>query len=217
MEVAQGTSFVAIIPVKPPRVGKSRLTGLDDSRRIGLAEAFAIDTVRAAASARLVQQVLVVTDDAALAGRVVTEGAHALPDGDTNDLNATLVQAAREGHRRWPALRPVVVCADLPCLTGPVLDEVLHRIEVEHPGSPGFVPDADGVGTVLYSTPVESFDPWFGFNSREAHLRAGAHEIADAPAQARRDVDDPPALRAALELGVGAATRRAAEDLTGLE
>ena len=109
---------VVVVPVKPPALGKSRLVGLSDEQRRELAEAFALDTVQAAAQTRGVAAVLVVTDDfrlaAAMRGLDVGVGVEVMPDGASEDLNATLVQAAAEVVRRWPGAVPVALCADLP-------------------------------------------------------------------------------------------------------
>ncbi len=55
--------YAALVPVKPPARGKSRLVGADDATRRALAAAFARDTVLACLAADRVAQVLVVTDD----------------------------------------------------------------------------------------------------------------------------------------------------------
>jgi 2-phospho-L-lactate guanylyltransferase len=192
--------FAALVPVKPPAVGKSRLLGVADRR--ALAEAFALDTVAACLAARRVGQVLVVTDDADFSTHLGALGAAAIPDGVAGDLNGTLRQAAAEAHRRWPGLRPVALCADLPALRPGDLDEVLDRVGAH----PAFVPDAAGVGTTLYAATYDEFDPRFGPGSREAHLDAGAREIGDAAPSVRRDVDDLADLRDAIALGVGPRT-----------
>lgn len=202
--------YVAIVPVKPPAVGKSRLLGVADRR--ALAEAFALDTVAACLAASSVERVLVVTDDALFSAHLSALGAAAIPDGVTDDLNGTLRQAAAEARRRWPALTPVALCADLPALRPGDLDEVLQDAD---DGTPRFVPDAAGIGTTLYTAAYDGFDPRFGPGSRGAHLDAGAHELADAPASVRRDVDDVDDLRDAVALGIGPRTRERAATLEG--
>lgn len=197
---------VVVVPVKPPAFGKSRLVGLRPEQRRELAEAFALDTVAACLAAPAVEAVLVVTDDASFAARVASLGATALPDGVADDLNGTLRQAAAEAHRRWPGLRPVAVCADLPALRPAELTAALADLPARHPG---FVPDAAGVGTTVYAAAYEHFDPRFGGASRRAHLEAGAVEVAAGPS-VRRDVDDLGDLREALGLGVGERTAGAA-------
>lgn len=193
--------YVALVPVKPPAVGKSRLLGVVDRR--ALAEAFALDTVTACLAADLVERVLIVTDDAEFSAHLSALGAAAIPDGVAGDLNGTLRQAAAEAHRRWPHLTPVALCADLPALRPGDLDEVLRRTVT---GQPWFVPDAAGDGTTLYTAAYDAFDPRFGSGSRDAHLAAGAQELTDAAPSVRRDVDDVHDLRDAISLGVGPRT-----------
>ncbi|GAA1766893.1 2-phospho-L-lactate guanylyltransferase [Nocardioides hankookensis] len=196
--------YAALVPVKPPAVGKSRLAGLGDgTSRRRLAESFAQDTVLACLRAETVEQVLVVTDDAQFSYVLSALGCSAIPDGVSGDLNATLRQAAAEARRRWPDLVPVALCADLPALRPEDLDEVLAALTTERPS---FVPDAAGIGTTVYVADHDGFDPHFGPGSRAAHLEAGARELVDAPASVRRDVDEPADLTDAVALGVGAAT-----------
>jgi 2-phospho-L-lactate guanylyltransferase len=195
-----------LVPVKPPAVGKSRLVGLRQEVRRALAEAFARDTVAACLAAPSVARVLVVTDDVRLSTVLTDLGAASIPDGVTGDLNGTLRQAAAEAHRRWPDLRPVALCADLPSLRADDLDAALARAVTPHPW---FVPDAAGIGTTLYVAARDEFDPRFGPDSREAHLHAGARELRDVAASVRRDVDDLDDLRAAVALGVGTSTAAA--------
>ena len=195
--------FVAVVPVKPPARGKSRLGGLPDERRRELATAFALDTVQAALATPGVLGVLVVTDDFRFAGRLADIGCSVIPDGTTDDLNATLVQAAAEAVRRWPGTTPAALCADLPCLTSSELAGVLGAAA---PGRPSFVRDRAGTGTTLYVAPAGSFAPRFGPGSAERHVAAGVHEITVPAPTVRHDVDELADLSAALVHGVGAHT-----------
>jgi 2-phospho-L-lactate guanylyltransferase len=192
--------YAALIPVKPPAIGKSRLADAGQESRRALAEAFALDTVAACVASLAVARVLVVTDDVHVASLVGDLGAASLPDGVSGDLNGTLRQAAAEAARRWPELRPVALCADLPALRASDLDATLARVLTPHPW---FVPDAAGVGTTMYAAACEEFDPRFGPGSRDEHRQAGAQELVDVPASLRRDVDDLDDLRDAVALGVG--------------
>jgi 2-phospho-L-lactate guanylyltransferase len=203
--------YAVLVPVKPPALGKSRLGGVGDDARRSLAEAFAQDTVAACLAAPSVAVVLVVTDDVRFSTVLTALGCEAVPDGVAGDLNATLRQAAAEARRRWPHLVPVAVCADLPALVPGDLDATLARVSGPHPW---FVPDADGVGTTLYAAAYEEFDPRFGPGSRDAHLDAGARELADVAASVRRDVDDLDDLREAVALGVGPRTAAAVPTTT---
>jgi 2-phospho-L-lactate guanylyltransferase len=197
------TSYVVLLPVKPPARGKSRLE-VDPVRRRALAAAFALDTARACLDAERVIAVLAVTDDASFADDLRTAGCQSIPDGVADDLNGSLRLAAAEARRRWPKARPVAVCADLPSLDPDDLDIAL--LAASTAASPAFVADRDGVGTTLYTAPLETFRPCFGAGSRRAHLDAGSREIEGDLASLRSDVDDAEALADAADLGLGAHT-----------
>jgi 2-phospho-L-lactate/phosphoenolpyruvate guanylyltransferase len=199
-------SFVVLLPVKPPARGKSRLE-MDPVRRRALAAAFALDTARACLAAERVVAVLAVTDDARFADDLRAAGCDTIPDGVAEDLNESLRVAAAEAHRRWPDARPVAVCADLPSLLPADLDAAL--LVADGDPSPAFVADEEGVGTTLYTAPLDGFRPRFGSRSRAAHLDAGSREIEGDLASLRRDVDDADGLAAATDLGLGAHTRLA--------
>ena len=202
----RGTQHVVVIPVKPPGVGKSRLVGVPPEQRVALAGAFAIDTVSACLASDAVAQVLVTTDDPHFAATLTALGAAACPDGGSG-LNQALVQAAAEAARRWPELRPVALCADLPALRAEDLTSALASVT----GRTSYVVDADGTGTTLYTASYEDFAPRFGAGSAAAHAAEGAVPLPGALPGLRQDVDDLDSLRAAVAVGVGPATRRALE------
>ncbi|GAB2991471.1 2-phospho-L-lactate guanylyltransferase [Nocardioides montaniterrae] len=193
--------FVALIPVKSPAVGKSRLAGVPD--RPGLARAIAVDTIDAARRAERVRRVVVITDDDfAPAAREL--GAEVVAD-PADGLNAALRLGAADAAARWPELRPVALLADLPALTGAELDVALSSV-----GSrPAYCADAEGSGTTLYTAAYDEFDPHFGIDSRAAHAGTGAVAIAGELARLRRDVDDEATLAEAVRLGVGRSTAAA--------
>lgn len=202
--------FAAVVPIKPPARGKSRLVGLPDGLRRELATAFALDTVRACLSARRVGAVLAVTDDVGFARALADLGCAAIPDGVTGDLNASLREGAAEAARRWPELVPAALCADLPALLPDDLDEALAGVP---PGGAAFVADAAGIGTTLYVAGRSLFDPRFGEDSRAAHLDSGAVELSGALRSLRRDVDNLEDLAEARLLGLGRHTA-ALDDLS---
>ena len=206
-------TYVVVVPVKRPTVGKSRLLGPTDGQRRSLAEAFALDTVAACLGTDLVAEVLVATDDAAFSTRFAALGCATIPDGDTTDLNSALRQAVAEARRRWPELLPVALCADLPALRSADLDAALSTTTGPQPS---FVADAAGTGTTLYRAAYDDFDPHFGVESRGAHLAAGAVEIPGDLVTLRHDVDDLDDLRAAMALGVGSETDRLTSNLADL-
>lgn len=204
--------FVALVPVKPPAVGKSRMTGVTGDVRVALAAGFALDVVAACRATPSVERVLAVTDDAGFAAELARSGAAVVPDGVADDLNETLRLAALEAARRWPGLVPVAVCADLPALRP---DDLATALAAWPGRAPGFVADSDGSGTTLYVAEVDDFAPAFGRDSRRAHLGAGAAEIPGTLASLRRDVDDVASLAAAGELGLGPRTAAAVAALRG--
>ena len=196
--------FVVIVPVKPPARGKSRLDALSADRRRDLAAAFARDTVAAVRRTPQVEAALVVTDDYRFATELRADGCDVIPDGVSDDLNATLQQAAAEAGRRWPHAIPVALCADLPCLSPDELAAALLEVD-----GPAFVRDANGTGTTMYAAPRALFEPAFGLDSAASHRAAGAREITAPAPTLRLDVDEPDDLERALELGVGVHTTEA--------
>ena len=197
--------YAVLVPVKRPAVAKSRLADLGDQARRDLATAFAVDTVDAALACPGVVSVLAITDDHVLAGFLADRGADVIPDATSYDLNATLVQAAAEMHRRDPGTGLVALCADLPALRA---EELLAALEASASDRMSFVPDLDLMGTTTVIAPeLRLFHPAFGRDSRRQHVEAGAFEISgvDVPGL-RRDVDDSRSLAEALRLGVGART-----------
>jgi len=207
--------FVVLVPVKPPAVGKSRLSELGDDERRELAAAFALDTVEACRAATLVGQVLGITDDAGFAAELAAVGCASIPDGTSDDLNGTLRLAAAEAHRRWPDLVPAALLGDVPALTPDELDAALSSaLVVLADGEASYVADADGFGTTLYTAAYDGFDPRFGAGSAAAHGAIARAITEDLPGL-RQDVDDLADLRAAWDLGVGPRTRRRAAPLVG--
>ncbi len=106
-------------------------------------------------------------------------------------------------RRRWPALRPVALCADLPALRTEDLAAALASVT----GRASYVADAAGTGTTLYTASYADFDPRFGTDSAAAHSAGGATPVPGDLPGLRQDVDDVVSLRAAVALGIGAATR----------
>ncbi|WGL53661.1 2-phospho-L-lactate guanylyltransferase [Nocardioides sp. BP30] len=211
-------SFAVLLPVKPPARGKSRLVGLpgaalSDPGRVALATAFALDTATACLAAASVGAVLAVTDDALFASSLTALGCSAIPDGVTDDLNGSLRLAAAEAARRWPALRPVALCGDLPALRSADLDAALAAALTTAPQGACFVADAAGTGTTLYSAPLPSFDPSYGVDSARLHVAGGAVALSGELVSLRHDVDTLEDLRAAVPLGLGVRTTLAAAEL----
>lgn len=195
--------YVALVPVKSPAVGKSRLRVPDQVRR-SLATAFALDVLRAVRASAAVVDAVVVTADEEFAQRAADLGLGTVPD--SGDLNASLTGAAEAVRPRWPTAVPLAVCADLPCLDPEEMTRALEEMPTDRPW---FVPDAEGTGTTMYAAPYDDFRPRFGPDSCNAHVAAGATPLEGGVPTLRRDVDDEVSLADAERLGVGPHTRAA--------
>lgn len=199
-------SWGAVIPAKRLASAKSRLAELGDEVRRELVVAFLHDTVSAVLECPPMRLVVVVTDDVALARTVTELGACPIPDGHSDDLNASLVQGAADVVRRVPGVGLLTICADLPALRAGDLEAWLGAEPAAHAA---LVADAAGTGTtVLRSLTRDSYVPAFGHASRAAHVADGAHDLTDRAAPTlRRDVDTPADLDAARTLGLGERSR----------
>jgi len=199
-----------IVPMKPPRAGKSRLRGAlaypaDDERHAELVLALATDTLSAVISATGVRRVLVVAtdphtlDDLRLLGvEIVRQPPFAATGLD--GLNAALRHGESVLRADDPGSVVGALQADLPALRAEELDAAL----AEAAGRRAFTADRQGTGTtLLLSSPGGPLDPRFGVGSAYAHTQSGAFPLRlDAPSL-RSDVDTPGDLTHACGLGVG--------------
>src|SRR4051812_25485012 len=83
-----------VVPVKRLTVAKTRLQSYGDAVRQDLALAFAVDVVTAALACEVVDDVLVVTDDARAAAALRTAGARVVADAPDAGLNPALAHGA---------------------------------------------------------------------------------------------------------------------------
>lgn len=196
--------WIVVVPVKPPARGKSRLdvTGVD---RAALAHAIALDTLEAATRCELVAQVVVVTNDPALARESAAIPAlRFVPEGDGRGLDAAIAtgMAAMDPNARMPR---AALLGDLPALRPADLADALGAAaSVDR----GVVPDAEGTGSTLVtaSAGVE-WASSFGDGSFERHVALGCAPLPVSDASTlRRDVDTVDQLDAARALGLGPRT-----------
>ncbi|GAB2989780.1 2-phospho-L-lactate guanylyltransferase [Amycolatopsis acidiphila] len=191
-----------IVPMKPPRLGKSRLRGaVDDGLHPALVLALASDTL--AATAGVVRRVLVVATDPAAVAPLTAFGAEIVGEDGAGDLNAAL----RRGEALLRADDPDAVVgalqADLPALHPADLAAAI----AEAAGRRAFVADWEGTGTtLLLSAPGAALEPRFGPGSARAHNETGAIALGLAAPSLRRDVDTAADLAHAGELGLGKRT-----------
>ncbi|MHC2998478.1 hypothetical protein OB08_04340 [Microbacterium sp. HJ5] len=210
-----GPRWVVVVPVKRSSHGKSRLdvAGTD---RAALARAIALDTLAAVTACPDVVQVVVVSDDPALARDAATIPAlRFVPEGEPRGLDAAVATgvAAIDPGGRMPR---AALLGDLPALRPTDLSAALRdAASVDH----AVVADAEGTGsTLVTAAPGVAWASSFGEGSFARHTAAGftALEIPDA-STLRRDVDTAAQLDAAVALGVGARTAaaRAASSRSG--
>jgi 2-phospho-L-lactate guanylyltransferase len=199
---AKTFAWSLVLPVKRLDSAKSRLQGPAAPYRAALALAFAADTVAAAIATAGVQEVFVVTDDAEVAQRTATLGAHVIYDEPDAGLNAALAWGADVAREDAPHAGVGALSADLPALRPAELAEVLA---FAGPATGAVVvADAHGSGTTAYlAAAAVPFRPAFGIESFRAHLAGGATAFAGDAPSVRRDVDTLEDLWAAVALGVG--------------
>lgn len=191
-------SWTVVLPVKGLGEAKSRLA-VDVS---GLARAFLVDVLAAAAGCGEVGDVVVATHDPTVEALALAAGARLCDDSGHPGINAAAALAAG-----WAPGPVAVLVSDLPCLTSDDLSAVLVAAG-RHDRA--FVRDADGTGTtMLLAADARRLLPAFGPGSAQAHATGGAVDLTATHEwpRARRDVDTAPALAEALALGVGPATR----------
>lgn len=193
--------WIVVVPVKPPARGKSRLdvAGVD---RAALAHAIALDTLEAATTCELVAQVVVVTNDPALARESAAIPAlRFVPEGDAHGLDAAVATgvAALDPNQRMPR---AALLGDLPALRPADLADALRAAaSVDR----GVVADAEGTGSTLVT--ARAGVPWsssFGDGSFARHVELGCLPLPVTDASTlRRDVDTAGHLEAARTLGLG--------------
>ena len=196
--------WVVVMPVKRSAHGKSRLA-VDGADRAELARAIALDTIEAAARCEDVVQVVVVSDDPALAREsAMIPALRFVPEGEPRGLDAAIATgiAQIDPGGRMPR---AALLGDLPALRPADLSEALRDAASV---SRSVVADAEGTGSTLVtaSAGVE-WASSFGDGSFARHVALGctALSIPDA-SSLRRDVDTAAQLEAARALGLGPRT-----------
>ncbi|WP_243653743.1 2-phospho-L-lactate guanylyltransferase [Pseudonocardia endophytica] len=210
----RGYPLGLVVPVKPLPAAKTRLRGAADggvgalTAHTRLVLALAMDTVTAARSARLVDAVVVISSDPAVAMEMGALGAEVVPD-PSRGLNGALRRGAQVVRERLPGSAVGALQADLPALRGAELDDALAAAAEAFAGGARqvFCADAPGDGTtVLVAAPGVELDPHFGRGSAGAHAGVGAVPLTGGWPGLRRDVDTSDDLGRAAELGLGSRT-----------
>ena len=201
---AVASRWIVVVPVKRSAQGKSRLE-VDGVDRAALARAIALDTIEAAARCEAVLQVVVVSDDPALAREsAMIPALRLVPEGEVRGLDAAIatgIDAVDPGGRMPRA----ALLGDLPALRSADLAAALRAAaSVDR----AVVADAEGTGSTLVTAmPGVAWTSSFGEDSFARHTSSGcsALQIPDA-STLRRDVDTAAQLRVAMAHGVGPRT-----------
>ena len=199
--------WTALVPVKASAFAKSRLDQ-DPQVRARLSSAFLADVLGVLSQTADIGEILVVTSDAEVAGRV--PDAVRIHRPVSKGLNPELSEALALIGRQPAA----VIAADLPCLT---VAAVTTTLRLAQGFERSFVTDAQGLGTtMLLAKDASVCQPMFGRRSHARHAQAGyaqlqpdSPEAASQLSRVRRDVDTALDLWDAVRLGVGTATTAA--------
>lgn len=161
---------VALLPAKPLAIAKTRLASLlADAERARIATAMFTDVLRALATARGVDGVVVVTADPTLAAHARRGGAIVVDEGTPRGLNGA-VALGTDAAVRLGARTVLVALSDVPLVQAADVDDLLQRA----PGHGALVvPSKEGTGTnAMLRRPPTIFAPCFGGRSLERHVTA---------------------------------------------
>ena len=166
------TGTFALVPVKDPALGKSRLAELlGAAERLDLNRRLAERTLACCAAAFGPERTVVVTASASIIAAAEARRMAVVSEPSPGDLNAALALAARLAIGQG-AQALLVVPVDLVLLTPEALSGVAKLAE-----APGcvLVPDRHGVGTNLLALRPARADLFrFGERSLNEHRRAAA-------------------------------------------
>ena len=186
------TRTTVVVPVRALEGAKSRLGSvLDAEERATLVLRLLDRTLTAAAAARSVHEVIVVSPDSVVLRRAQRRGVHGIVQRSSG-LNAALDEARRAIR---PTGRLLVLPGDLPAVSSDAVTELIAA--AERAGAPAvvLVPDRHGRGTnALLLDPAGAIPFAFGTDSRAAHRglaeAAGAAYVEVAGALSL-DIDTP--------------------------
>lgn len=159
----------AIVPVKPLRRGKSRLSKiLSEDERTLLNKNMLMNTLRILSKVKRIDSIMVVSRDPAALALAREFGARTVLEDGSPELNTALRRAAMVANS-YHANEILIIPADLPLLTDSEIEEVLKQS-----GNPPEViicPDRRKDGTnMLYINPAGLIQFNYGVGSFEKHL-----------------------------------------------
>ncbi len=184
----------AIVPVKPLRRGKSRLSEvLSEEERLGLNSQLLIHTIDTLREIPEIEQVLVVSRDQAALSLARAHGARTVQENGAPELNVALTRATIVA-KQYATRGVLIIPSDLPMISREDISTMLDM--VKDPPVVVVAPDRKKEGTnALLVCPVGLIEYDYGPNSFERHClsakEAGARlEICELPSLAL-DMDVP--------------------------
>lgn len=169
---------LGILPVKRLDAAFSRLAGvLEAEERARLAEATFLDALGTLRQSRVLDEIIVVTSDPAVARQARWLGSQLVEEGeDTGHAHAASLGA--RAAIELGADRVAMLPTDCPLMDAAEIDDHLGR----SPRAALIVPDRHGTGTnALVLSPPDAFEPAFGPDSCARHIsRARASGISFA-------------------------------------
>lgn len=183
----------AIVPVKPLKRGKSRLSSvLSQDERTALNQNMLVNSLKTLVSVSAIDTILVVSRDPAALTIARDYGARTVLEDGSPELNTALRRAAMVA-KAYNAKELMIIPADLPLLKKSDIEFIL-----EHSGYPPEIiiaPDRRRDGTnALYINPSGLIQFSYGLGSFNRHL------MLAEKAQARIEVIELPSLGLDLDL-----------------
>jgi 2-phospho-L-lactate guanylyltransferase len=172
----------AIIPVKPLRYGKSRLSHiLSPDERAKLTTAMLNRTLQVLSDVPSIYRTLVISRDPAALKIARKYGAYSYGEGDKQDLNLALTRAAHiaaaqdaSGILILPADLPLISVEDVEMMLASAAPSGNHNgqsLPYHLPRTVAICPDTENDGTnALYVSPPTGFDFNYGTGSFDRHL-----------------------------------------------
>jgi 2-phospho-L-lactate/phosphoenolpyruvate guanylyltransferase len=186
----------AVVPLKPFAQAKQRLAGvLSAAERAALMQAMVTDVLTALADSRQLHGILLVSREPQAADIAQRWGAQLYQEPPGTDLSAAVQNAGGLLMSRHQARGTLILPADVPLATAPVIDDLITTHERQQQMLT-LVPDSRSLGTnAILSTPPNLIRYQFDGMSFRPHLD-GAYGIGITPCVAPNadlglDIDEP--------------------------
>jgi 2-phospho-L-lactate guanylyltransferase len=200
----------AIVPVKPLRRSKSRLSPvLSDDERAALSQDMLLRTLDVLAKVPKLEHTLVVSRDPKALALAREHGARTVMERGTPELNRALIRATVVA-KGYGVSAVLILPADLPLISQADVEQLISL--AADPPVVVVAPDRHGTGTnALLSAPPGLIEYDFGPDSyirhKERAAAAGARLEVCQLASFELDVDDPEDLQLMAEDGTSAVER----------